>query len=292
MKHIPVLGIDQFEQNVSLLNIYSNTIEDHLRRNKKHFNKPHKHNFFLCVLFTEGTGTHEIDFKSYPIEAGSVFFLRPGQSHYWQFTSRPKGYIFFHSREFYEVQLTGSKLFQFPFYSSPNNTPLVKMNVNNLHVLVLRFREINNEYSSNLLMKRLKLVSLIQLMYIDLARLYLEDVELKSQDSVRYIVIVRDLESLVERYYPSQKSASFYAEKLHISIKHLNRVIKAVLNKTTTQIITERVILEAKRLLVHSNDSLNEISETLGYKEYAHFSKVFKNFTATTPLDFRKSYKE
>ncbi|WP_150452358.1 helix-turn-helix domain-containing protein [Arenibacter lacus] len=292
MKHIPVLGIDQFEQNVSLHDIYSNTIEDHLRRNEKHFNKPHKHNFFLCVLFTEGTGTHEIDFESYPIEKGSVFFLRPGQSHFWQFTSIPKGYIFFHSREFYEVQLTDIKLFQLPFYGSPNNVPLIKLNASNLHKLVSRFREINDEYSSDQLMKRLKLVSLIQLLYIDLTRLYLEDDQLKFQESVRYLVIVGELESLVEQYYLSQKSASFYAEKLHISTKHLNRVLKAVLNKTTTQLITERIILEAKRLLVHSNDSLNVISEVLGYREYAHFSKVFKNYTAITPIDFRKSYKE
>lgn len=292
MSHIPVLGIDQFEQEVSLLDSYSNTIEDHLKRNKKHFNKPHKHNFFLCVLFTEGTGTHEIDFESYPIEKGSVFFLRPGQSHFWQFTSIPKGYIFFHSREFYEVQLTDIKLFQLPFYASPKKIPLIKLNARNLQVVVSRFREINNEYSDHQPMKRLKLVSLIQLLYIDLTRLYLEKDELKSQESVRYLIIVGELESLVESYYPSQKSASFYAEKLHISTKHLNRVLKAVLNRTTTQLITERVILEAKRLLVQSNDSLNEISVILGYREYAHFSKVFKNFTATTPLDFRKSYKE
>ena len=82
----------------------------------------------------------------------------------------------------------------------------------------------------------------------------------------------------------------FYANKLNITTKHLNRVVKETVNKTTNQLITERVIIEAKRLIVHSNSSLFAIADTLGFKDYAYFSRYFKNRVKVTPLEFRKRY--
>ncbi|GAA4239396.1 helix-turn-helix transcriptional regulator [Postechiella marina] len=290
MKIIPVLNIQQFEHNIPWSDFYCNDLKSHLNKNKNFFYKPHSHDFFLCVLFTKGTGSHEIDFSTYPVNAGSVFFLKPGQTHYWSFNSPPEGYIFFHTQDFYELHFSKSKLEQFPFYFSHKNTPALNLDSKTLKTLELNFKDINTEYYNKLPYKKQKIASLINTTYIDLSRLYSLQTSTKSTTSSTYIKTLRKLESTIESYFKTEKSAAFYANALHITPKHLNRITKTTLNKTTTNLITDRVILEAKRLITHSNNTLQNISLILGYQDYAYFSRVFKQKTRLTPLEFKKSY--
>lgn len=290
MKKIPILDIKQFEHKAQLEDFYSNDLEIHLKNNRDFFHKPHRHNFFLCVLFTQGSGIHEIDFETYAVKPGCVFFLRPGQTHFWQFNTSPQGYIFFHTQEFFELHFTNTKLDQFPFYYSFKNLPIVNITLDQILAVKSQFREINQEYYSDLPLKRQKLASLLNTVYIDLSRHYIELEPKKEVVSMSYISTLRALEKLIDLYYKEQKSAKFYAEALNISSKHLNRILRTTLNKTTTQIISERVMLEAKRLMVHSYNTLAEISEILGYEDYAHFSKVFKKNNGITPKSFKRNY--
>ncbi|MDO7174172.1 AraC family transcriptional regulator [Mariniflexile sp. AS56] len=289
--NIPILHIGQFEQDVPMSDFYSNDLPSHLHKNKNHFDKPHRHNFFLCVLFTAGTGTHDIDFNSYPIKPGSVFFLTPGQTHFWKFDTAPQGYIFFHTPDFYELHFSKSKLEQFPFYYVHKNSPNLELSSEVMQHSALKFKEINQEFHQNLPYKKQKIASLINTVYIDLARQYTAIHIDVNNTSVTYLETLRVLEKVIETHYKTEKSAQFYANALHVSPKHLNRIIKTILGKTTTHLITERVILEAKRYIVHSGNALSNISEILGYSDYAYFSKVFKLKTGLTPLGFKKKYR-
>lgn len=125
-----VLNIDQFKNSKVLKDVYVNTFSQHINLNQDLINKPHSHNFYLCVLFTEGTGTHEIDFNSYSINPGKVFFLKPGQTHFWKFDTEPKGFIFFHSQEFYEMTFVNHRLTNFPFFYSYQNPPVILLKSN------------------------------------------------------------------------------------------------------------------------------------------------------------------
>ncbi|RTE52323.1 AraC family transcriptional regulator [Arenibacter aquaticus] len=290
MKKIPTLSITQFEKQEQLDDFYSNNLETHLNKNREYFHKPHRHNFFLCALFTKGSGIHEIDFETYNVKPGSIFFLRPGQTHFWKFTSAPDGYIFFHTQEFFELHFTHATLNQFPFYYSLKNPPRVQIAMDKLKEIELKFREINQEYYVSLPFKRQKIASLLNTVYIDLSRPYIDIDQKKEVVSIRYLDTIRALEKLISLHYKTQKSAKFYADSLHISSKHLNRIVRTTLNKTTTQLITEHIILEAKRLLVHSNNTLSEIARIMGYEDYAHFSKVFKTTTRISPKGFKKNY--
>ncbi|MBL4559957.1 MAG: AraC family transcriptional regulator [Labilibaculum sp.] len=153
-----------------------------------------------------------------------------------------------------------------------------------------RFKDINTEFYQNLIYKKQKIASLINTTYIDLARYYVKFEPTDNGTSITYIETLRALEKAIDHYYKTEKSARFYANYLNVSIKHLNRIVKSTLDKTTTDLITERVLLESKRLMVHSNNSLSTIAEILGYEDYAYFSKVFKSKTNITPLNFKKSY--
>jgi len=290
MNPVPILNIDQFDLEASFTDFYSNALHLHLKKNAHIFHKPHKHDFFLCVIFSKGSGIHEIDFDTYPIVPGSVFFLKPGQTHYWNFDSPPEGYIFFHTQNFYEFYFSTTKLIQFPFYYSYKNPPYLTLTPHKLQQMLLRFDEVNTEYHGRGFYKKQKLTSLIHLIYIDLARFYVSFESQRKVTSSTYLKTLQTLEHTIETFYKTEKFPKFYADKLNISPKHLNRIIKTTLNKTTSELIGERILLEAKRLIVHSNNSLSGIADTLGFEDYAYFSKVFKLKTGTTPMAFKKRY--
>lgn len=292
MKNLPVLSINQFEQQESLTNFYSNDLSTHLKQNAKIVHKSHSHDFYLCVCFTAGEGVHEIDFNSYNITKGSVFFLRPGQTHRWHFTSPSKGFIFFHTADFFQFQFTNINLNQFPFYFSLENPPMLQLDDFQLNSVVSHFSIINTEYKGKLAYKKEKIASLINLAYIDLSRYYTANVSKKDVVSSSYLSILKALELEIELHFKAEKTVQFYADALNITAKHLNRVTRATINKTTSEFILDRVILEAKRLIVHSNNSLSIIAESLGYFDYAHFSKLFKSKVGITALAFKKKHSD
>lgn len=100
---------------------------------------------------------------------------------------------------------------------------------------------------------------------------------------------------LLERQFPIDdqhpaiqiKSPSEFAEQLNIHVNHLNRAIKDTLQKTTTQVIAERVLQEAKILLRHSKWAVAEIAYALGFQEATHFNNFFKKHTGVSPTKFR-----
>ncbi|MBL4605642.1 MAG: helix-turn-helix domain-containing protein [Flavobacteriaceae bacterium] len=287
---IPVLKIDQFQESKSLNNLYVNSFSNHIELNKKLLNKPHSHNFYLCVLFTEGSGIHEIDFNSYTINPGKVFFLKPGQTHFWKFDTKPEGFIFFHSQEFYEIKFLDHTLNLFPFFYSNQNPPLLELSQKKLSQLKLKFQEVYTEYQQENILRDLKIINLINSIYIDLTRAYTADVNLEKLVSPNYSIILENLENLINNYFYKENLPSFYANELHITTKHLNRVVKKTINKTTSQLISERIILESKRLIIHSESNLANIAETLNFSDYAYFSRFFKSKTGFTPMSFRKKY--
>ncbi|MET7030632.1 AraC family transcriptional regulator [Sediminicola luteus] len=287
---IPVLNISQFKESTPLNDVYINSFSNHIQLNKNLINNPHSHNFYLCVLFTEGTGTHEIDFNSYRINPGKVFFLKPGQTHFWKFETQPEGFIIFHSQEFYELKFLEHKLNSFPFFYSYQNPPVLELEPKQLYELNLKFQEAYIEYLKANLLRELKIVNCLNHIYIELTRAYTVNINLEKLNSSNYSGILETLENLINTHFYKEKFPKFYAYELNITTKHLNRVVKKTINKTTSQLISERIILEAKRLIVHSHDNLSNIAYTLEFSDYAYFSKFFKSKTGMTPLDFRKKY--
>ncbi|WP_274474314.1 AraC family transcriptional regulator [Mangrovimonas aestuarii] len=288
---VPVLNIKQFQKSKPLTGFYVNSFSNHIKLNEDLISKPHSHDFYLCVIFTEGTGIHEIDFNTYSINPGKVFFLKPGQTHFWKFDSQPEGFIFFHSQEFYELNFLDHKLSSFPFYYSYQNPSFLQISENDINYFNSKFQEVFEEQKRNDIFRELKIVSLINCIYIDLTRAYTPNINLVKFYPYNYLKILEQLETLIEINFYDQKFPKFYASELNITTKHLNRVVKETLDKTTSELISERVMLEAKRLIVHSNNNLAGIAYTLEFSDYAYFSKMFKSKTGLSPMGFRKKYK-
>lgn len=291
MKNYTVLNIQEFESGIQSKEFYSNTMENHLVSGHKNIHKPHRHNFYVTVFFTHGSGVHEIDFVSYEVIPGSLFFLNPGQMHYWDLSEDISGFIFFHTQPFYDLHFAKSRIANFPFFYSVQNEPVLYLEETDSSYFVSLFEQIYKETRSEYLFKMQKIKVLIDLVYIESTRLYIgkDDFDVSKQHS--YYKKFQELEQLVEQHYKEEKSASWFADKLNISPKHLNRIVREMVGKTTTDIILERVFLEAKREFIARKFNFNEISDDLGYDDYAYFSRLFKKKCGETPSEFVNRYR-
>lgn len=289
-KQIPVLHIEQFEAPTALDSFYASDLAIHLQRNAHIVHTPHKHDFYLCVLFVVGTGLHEIDFDTYPVRPGTVFFLHPGQTHAWRFDSEVEGFIFFHSKAFFEYHYTQAKLSEFPFYFSVKNPPILQLDAGQLSKLSPLYKDLVASYGEASPYRKRRLLALMELIYLQLSPWYNQGTETQIEGSPLYLDSIRRFETQLELHFKVEKSARYYASAMGMSPKHLNRIVQASLAKTTTQMIRERVVLEAKRNMVQTQEPLANIALDLGYTDYAYFSKLFKSETGMGPKDFRKQY--
>ncbi|MCW3075551.1 MAG: transcriptional regulator [Bacteroidetes bacterium] len=285
MKNLPVLNIKKFSTNAD--SFYVDYLSNHLK--KHHFiHHPHKHDFFLCVVFIKGQGQHEIDFKTYNVKQGSVFFLSPGQMHNWKLSSDTEGYILFHTKEFYELHYRNCKVQDYLFYASLYNTPCLTVPLKKLKEVNDFFELMISEFKEILPYKTSKLASLLDLIYINLSRLYFPG-EPFNNTSTGYLVKIRKLESLIDIHFKEKKSPAIYAELLNITGKHLNRMVKDTLNKTVSEMIADRIILEAKRLIAQHKYSISQVADELGYYDRSYFNRFFKKHAKLTPHEFAKN---
>ncbi len=130
--------------------------------------------------------------------------------------------------------------------------------------------------------------SLLKRLLIISTRLLKEDLPHPSIPT-NQMDLVREFNLLVEKHFRKLHKVKDYADLLYKSPKTLSNLFSKLINKSPLNIINERIILEAKRLLLYSDLTIEEISRDLGYKESGHFSKFFKKHAGSNPNAFKKS---
>ncbi|WP_395063398.1 AraC family transcriptional regulator [Flavobacterium sp.] len=285
MNKPPIYDISNFNYNSVNSELYVNSFKNHLKAHS-FIEKPHRHNFYLLVLFTAGTGTHEIDFDSYNIKRGSLFVVQPGQIHNWKLSNDIDGFIVFYSQETYNLYFGNKKIEDYSIYQSVKSQPELFFEEEELQEIEVYFKLMKIESESRKAKQKDKILNLLDIINIEVSRKYL----LKNNHKTPiYNHKINQFEKLIETFFRTEKSPSFYASKMSITLKHLNRICKSILNKTATQLITERVILEAKRLLIDQNKSISQIADELNFENYSYFAKLFKKENGISPSDFRRN---
>ncbi|MCW3114594.1 MAG: transcriptional regulator, AraC family [Segetibacter sp.] len=290
MKTLPVYGIEQYQYLGTACDFYANTLTSHFKQHHHFILTPHRHNHYISVLVTTGRGIYQIDFTNYEITSGSVFMLAPGQVHNVKQSEDIEGYVFFHTRDFYDLNYTNNRIDHFPFFSGIPNPSVIFFKNEAAEKMEAMYHEIAEEYQQNKLMKFRKLCALVNILYIELSRVYLP-AEQRVIQNENYLSRLRKLEDLIETNFKNLKYPKEYAQLINISDKHLNRICKTCVNKTTSELIIERIILEAKRMLLFSKYSVCEIAEELGYADTSYFFRLFKKKTKLTPLEFLNKYR-
>lgn len=285
MKKVPVYGVVKFSEKESESYFYSNDLRKHLESHQ-FVNAPHKHSTYITILFTKGSGTHLIDFDTYSVKPGSVFMLNPGQVHSWKLSRDVEGFVFLHTREFYDRIFVNRKIEDFPFFFLRKNYPVIYLPLVQRAEIINLFERIDETFQSDLEHKMIKLGSLVDLLYIGLAEVYDSKEKITGEIRPGYLK-VKKLQKLIDENFKSIKSPSEYADKMNMSIRHLNRIVQESISKTTGDLIFERIILEAQRMLIHNDASVSNVAEQLGYEDVSYFIRLFKSKTGESPKEFQ-----
>ena len=279
-KHsIPILSVGNIlgEETLGI------TLFRHSVKGRNEFEQPHKHDFYLVFFVEKGSGVHNVDFTQYNVNDYQVYFIRPGQVHNWSLDVDTSGFQLMLSADVISVF---SNLGQFPFFeqSVPSCLSLTKKELeefkNHLHEIELLLVD-NDTLTKEIVLLRLHLLlKLLQKEYL---------VQFPEHDtSTKPEKIIKGFSILIDDYFNKESSVNFYADKLNITPNYLNILSQKYLKIPASDVIKQRTILEAKRLLTSTDLSIKEIGYQLGFNDNTYFSKVFKKYAGKTPGDFKK----
>lgn len=249
---------------------------------------PHKHTFYHLVFFTKGGGTHAIDFKTFKVTPNQIYFMIPGQVHSWNFEGEVDGYVIHFSTSFFESFLLKNEyLDQFPFFSGIIDDAVIQIEPPLQQKVVGLFEDIIAESEATDRMSLDLIRAILLHIFILLSRTQTRQQE---RQALPYnYTLLKTFRKLIEKHFATLKLPRDYAELMYITPNHLNALCNDLLGISAGEIIRNRVLLEAKRLLINLDLTVAEISYQLNFNDNSYFTKFFKKYTGITPEEFRKT---
>lgn len=287
---IPIYTIENFKSYKNdgiLVSRFAHYLQLHQHL---HLHATHRHTFYHLVFFTDGTGKQAIDFKEFPIEPGIIYFMVPGQVHHWDFTPNalePDGYIINFSANYLAAFLLDQDyLEKFSFFSGQPNDQVIKLSATLQEkvsdILEAMLKEGQNEHPMSDDLVKTLLISL----FIEIARVNNSAAALEG--NAYNHTLLKNFQKLISENYTKLKLPKQYAALLYITPNHLNALCNDFLGISAGKLIRDRVILEAKRLLINRELMVAEIAEQLNFSDQSYFIKFFKKYEGITPEKFRK----
>lgn len=250
---------------------------------------PHRHSFYHLVVFTKGKGTHAIDFTSYPVKLFQVYFMTPGQVHSWFFEGNMEGYIINFSEHLFKTfLLNASYLDRFPFFSGIPEEGVCQLPAES-QAEAVQILESILAYSGQDWKAHTDMVRVLLLQFFLLVDNTVSAHRHKAIPQQK-LVLLRGFRKLIDTHYRSIRLPKEYADLLYVTPNHLNALCQDVLGKTAGELIRDRVLLEAKRLLTNARMTVTEIAYDLNFQDNSYFNRFFKKYTGTTPDEFRKQF--
>lgn len=245
----------------------------------------HRHDYYHIMYFENGTGQHVIDFKTFEVKPYSIFFISPGQVHALEVDKDVEGYVISFNSDFFLMNDSVQKLMDYPFFHSLSNDPVIYLSNSNEKIQYL-LKDMYGEFFSDERGKDKLLKSLMEILLIRSSRIY-EQAEIQGAP-MHLTYQLRKLEALVDTHFKEYKMLNDYANLMHISPQHLNSLCKKGINKTVTNLVHERTLTEAKRILLFTDNSITDIADELGFTDKSYFMRFFKKNTGITADSYRK----
>ncbi len=250
---------------------------------------PHRHNYYHLLWMSEAAGTHLLDFETFEVRANTVFFVSPGQLHAWASDVPPKGFIVNFSTEFF-VQMfpRADDIAKYPFFHIASDAPVLYLEQTQHDALLPLLLEMEHEMLGREEARLDVVRSYLLVLLTRLRRLYPE--RTAEGASPQSYALTKRFRLLIDRHYLEFGPLGDYAERLHVTERQLNEAVKRTLGKTAGELVHERRVLEAKRLLCNTSMGVAEIAFHLQFEDHAYFSRFFKKRTQMTPGEFKKRY--
>ncbi|MBS1663621.1 MAG: helix-turn-helix domain-containing protein [Bacteroidetes bacterium] len=263
----------------------------YLGRQSPHLHNAHRHVFYHLVCFTGGAGSHSIDFTKFLVEPGQIYFMTPGQVHSWSFDVHPDGYVVNFSERFLQsFLLSPNYLDRFSFFSGNAADSVIQMEsplrekVYAIFDSMLEHYRNHAERDPDLLRTQLLQIFLTIQANIETAQSHHPPAVSQKQQ------VLQNLKKLVEQHYKTLRRPSEYAELLFITPNHLNALCQELLGRSAGEVIRDRVLLEAKRLLTNADMTATQIAYELNFQDNSYFNRFFKKYEGVTPDEFRRAH--
>ncbi|MDR6762079.1 YesN/AraC family two-component response regulator [Flavobacterium sp. 2755] len=257
--------------------------------NSSYFDHIQRNNYFTIIIITSGEGVAKVDLCEYAFQENTLFAFYPYQPFMLASEGTLTGIsiqfhhdffcIYRHHKEIAANGILFNNIYQQPFILLDQNNKQTLMNI---------VREIVNELKVDALRKDEVLVSYLKIFLVLATRIKLEQQSIENVNgNEKQTLIIQNLRNAIEDNFRTKHSASDYADMLHVTPTVLARTAKNHFNMTLSDLITERIIVEAKRELYLTNKTVKEIAYELGYDDEYYFSRVFKGKTDISPQIYR-----
>lgn len=247
---------------------------------------------YIKVLYLSKGCKVKVDFATYDTACPSLFFISPNQVLSIEELCDEPGYLIFYNQDFYCIQIHDDEVAcDGLLYNNIHNMPMTAVPKQESIFINNLFMQIEYEFSLKDCSQEEMLRTYLKQLFIKSTRLWklqhLDGVMAHQNNDIEFF---RRFTQLVEANYKKKHSVADYADMLAIAPKTLTHKFKRLNLPQPNEIIKSRIILEAKRLLVHTPKSAKEIAYDLGYEDPAYFSRLFYIKTGETPVGFKSKY--
>lgn len=259
--------------------------------NDKHFNGVQRIPCFSIILVSEGEAELKADFTDYQISKGDILFFSPFQPFMMNGTTLKGVMINFHPDFFCIFRHRNEVACDGILFNTPNDPPFFKIPESEIFSIYSIIEHIKAELSSSGLAQHDLLIAYLKILLIRAIRIKFLKCSpfLPLDQGPAEAAVLRQLKRMIELHFRTKHSVGEYAGLLNVPTKTLGRIVKNHLQRTLTEIIAERIIMEAKRELNFTSKTLKEIAYDLGFNDEYHFSRYFKNKIKVSPQSFRNS---
>ncbi len=264
----------------------------HKFENNSFFGQIQRNNYFSLIWVKEGLGKLKTGFSEYDFKANTLFAFAPFQPYVFSTENPLKGVVInFHPEFMFIHQHEQEKGFKEVLYNNESNAPFVHIDSKSTSTFDTLCENIEIEMENASLAKHDLLVAYLRIFLINASRLKIDQqpsVTAAGQKTKEHHILQK-LKDAIEENFRAKHSPSDYAAMLYVTTKTLTKVSKLHYNKTLSNVINERIIIEAKRELFLTNKPVKEIAYELGYEDEYYFSRFFKINANVSPQKYRET---
>jgi AraC family transcriptional regulator, transcriptional activator of pobA len=259
-----------------------------------------RHTFYSICWITAGTGTHYIDFKGYPVQQNTIYCMAPGQAHLWDVREEIFGHLLIFTEDCLLLDATNPLIKELELFNVivgvggasalENRSPSISLSSEQAAQLQPIIDLLWQECNSLELGCEAAVRSLLQVLLVRLQRYSNATNPERSNGANRQLT--DRFRQLLERHFLEYQTVQAYAESLGVTANHLSESVKATTGLPAGTMMRQRSILEAKRLLVYTDRSVQQIANLLNFPDPSYFGRFFRRETAQSPIAFRRTIRE
>lgn len=265
-----------------LFHFADNNHYDHLQRN----------NYYSLIWVKKGKGKVKADFAEHVFEENSLLAFSPYQPFMVCTQETIEGVAIHFHPDFYCIHMHQQEVScNGVLFNNIYQPPFTAIHASAETTFNMIIEQMKTEMQNAGMAQYELLISYLKIFLITASRLKKEQLQEATTDisDTKEPFILQNLKDAIELHFKTKHAPSHYAELLNISAKALAKLSKAHFNKTLTDLISERIIIEAKRELYLTNKAVKEIAYELGYDDEHYFSRFFKTNADISPQGYRET---